>query len=212
MFKKTALMLIAIVVVVVPSASAQGWYLGALASYTSLDDIDFGTALGTVTTTFDESQSVGLVLGYDTSMLRIEGEIIMREFNVQDHILAGGALPGPTGEAETLTLMANAIYDFNREGTVQPYIGLGLGWADVELDDFGVEPIPDVLNDSDSGFAYQVFAGLGFELSDNWNLFVDYRWFVASDLSLTASADAGAVSTDVDLEAQDIVVGIRYSF
>ena len=213
MFKKTVLMMIAIVVLAVPASRAEGWYLGALVNFNSMvDDIDFGTALGTVTTSFDEDPSFGLALGYDTSMIRFEGEIMMREVGVEDHILAGDALPGPTGEAEVMSIMGNAIYDFNREGALQPYLGLGLGWADVELGGFGVEPIPDVLNDSDSGFAYQFFAGVGLELSENWSLFLDYRFFVASDLSLTASADAGAVSSEVDFESQDLVFGVRYSF
>jgi opacity protein-like surface antigen len=96
---------------------------------------------------------------------------------------------------------------------VQPYIGVGLGWVDAELSEFGVAPIPDVLEDSDSSFAYQFLVGLGIGLGDSdWDLFVDYRWFVADSLSLRVSDAAGAVSSDVEYEVQDFVIGLRYSF
>jgi OOP family OmpA-OmpF porin len=213
MFKKAALIVVIALISAVPSAQAQGWYLGAFGSFSDTDDTSFGTALGTVKTTFDSDMSYGLVFGYDTSKVRIEGEITSREADVKDHILGGDALPGPTGDAESLSIMGNLIYDFNRDGAVQPYIGVGLGWTDVELSEFGVAPIPDVLQDSDSSFAYQFLAGLGFGLGDSaWDLFIDYRWFVADSLSLTVSEAAGAVSSDVDYEVQDIVIGLRYSF
>lgn len=213
MYKKAALILILAMIAAVPSANAEGWYLGVQTSFSETDDTSFGTALGSVTTTFDSDMSYGLAFGYDTSKVRVEGEITAREAEVENHILGGGALPGPTGGAESLSIMGNLIYDFNRDGAFQPYIGAGLGWTDVELSDFGVAPIPNVLDDSDSSFAYQFLAGLGFGLGESdWNLFIDYRWFVADSLSLTVSDAAGAVSSDVDYEVQDLVIGIRYSF
>ena len=212
MIRKVSLMVISTLVAAIPAASAQSWYGGVFGSFSDTDDTAFETALGTVTTTFDSDMSYGLVFGYDTSRVRIEGEFSLREGDVKDHILGGDALPGPTGEASSLSLLANVIYDFNRDGAVQPYIGAGLGYTDVELESFGVAPIPDVLNDSDSSFAYQLIAGIGIALGDDWDLFLDYRWFVADSLDLTVSDAAGALTSEVDYEVQDIVFGIRYSF
>ena len=213
MYKKAALILILTILTAVPSANAEGWYLGVFGSFSETDDTSFGTALGDVKTTFESDMSYGLVFGYDTDKVRLEGEITSREVEVENHILGGDALPGPTGEAESLSIMGNVIYDFNREGAVQPYVGAGLGWVDAELSQFGVAPIPDVLDDSDSSFAYQFMVGLGIGLGDSdWNLFVDYRWFVADSLSLTVSEAAGAESSDVDYEVQEFVIGVRDSF
>ena len=78
MFKKAALLLILTMFAAVPSANAEGWYLGVLGSFSETEDASFGTALGTVKTTFEGDMSYGLVFGYDTSKLRIEGEITTR--------------------------------------------------------------------------------------------------------------------------------------
>jgi opacity protein-like surface antigen len=212
MMHKSVLVVMMLSLLTVPAASAQSWYLGAFGGYSDTDDTAFETALGTVTTTFDSGVSWGLFLGYDTSRVRFEAELSMREGEVSDHILGGDALPGPTGESRSLAVLGNLIYDFNRDGAVQPYIGAGLGWTDVEFDNFGVAPIPDVLKDSDSSLAYQLLAGIGIPLGDKWDLFLDYRWFAADSLSLTVSEAAGAVSSDVDYEVQDIAVGLRFSF
>ncbi len=192
--------------------NAQGWYAGAFGSYSSADDIGFGTALGTVKTTFDRGTGLGLFVGYDFDGIRIEGDWSWREFSVEDHILGGAKLPGPTGEADSTSYMLNAFYDFNRDGTVQPYVGVGVGFTDVEVEKFGVAPVPEVLNDQDSAFSYQIMAGLGFEISKTVALFVDYRFQSTSDLTVTVTPGAGGVSTDIDWDVQDVAGGVRFSF
>ena len=208
----SGLFLFSVMVLVAASASAEGWYVGAFGSFSGVDDIRFDTALGTVTTPFESDMGLGLVVGYDFDSVRVEGEWSMREYEVENHILGGARLPGPTGDSESRALMVNAYYDFNQEGTVQPYIGAGLGLVDVELDGFGVTPVPDVLSDDDSGFGYQLMLGLGFEVSESWTLFIDYRYQSADDLSVTVSPAAGAVSSDIDWTTQDVALGVRYSF
>ena len=194
------------------AVTAQGWYLGGFGGISDTDDAPFGTALGTVTPEFDSGTTYGAVLGYDTSTWRFEGEISMRDGDVENHILGAAPLPGPTGEASSTAFLANVIYDFNRDGSVRPYVGAGLGYLDVDFENFGVTPIPDVLDDSDSSLAYQLLVGIGFALNADWSLFVDYRWLTADDLSLTASPSAGSTMSDVDYEVQDFTVGLRYSF
>jgi len=196
------------------AARAQEWYVGAfMTPYTEADDIDFGTALGTVTTTFEGDMGFGgAVVGRELGSWRIEGEWSLRDFEVEDHILGGAALPGPTGGVDVSSYMLNAIYDFNRDGTVAPYLGAGAGWTEVELDDFGVAPVPQVLSDDDSGFAYQLVAGLGFNLGARWNLFLDYRLIFADGLEVTVTPGAGGVTSEIDLEVQSLQAGARFRF
>ncbi len=54
-----------------------------------------------------------------------------------------------------ISLMANGFYDFNRDGAVSPYIGVGVGWAKVSAGD-----------DDDSKLAWQAMAGVGVALSE----------------------------------------------
>ena len=107
MFKKTVTLWIAAVAMVASTASAGDWYVGALFNYTDLDDTSFETGLGTVTTTFDESETFetfGLLVGYDTSVLRLEGEVTARENYVESHIL-GGAARGSCNRARVILLV-----------------------------------------------------------------------------------------------------------
>jgi len=192
---------------------AESWYVGGfLAPYLEAEDVAFGTALGTVTTTFEGDTGLGFVAGREFGPWRLEIEWSLRDFDVEDHILAGAALPGPTGGMDARTYFANAIYDFNRQGIVAPYLGVGAGWADVELDEFGVTPVPQVLRDDDSGFAWQAIAGIGFNLGDRWALFVDYRYLAADGLEVTVTPAAGGVASEIDLEMQSVQGGVRFRF
>ena len=69
----------------------------------------------------------------------------------------------------------NAYYDFKLEAKFNPYLGLGLGIAEVEADTFGVDAIPDVLDDHDSVFAYQFIAGVSFSALPDLDIFAEYR-------------------------------------
>jgi len=195
------------------AAKAESWYAGGfMAPYVEADDIDFGTALGTVTTTFDGDTGFGFVAGRQHDAWRFEIEWSSRSFDVGDHILSGSALPGPTGKLDAETYFLNAIYEFNARGRVSPYLGIGAGWAQVDFESFGVAPVPAVLQDDDGGFAYQGIAGVGFDLGGRWALFADYRYLVSNDLEIVVTPAAGGVGSKVDYRAQSLQAGVRIRF
>lgn len=195
------------------AAQAQSWYVGGfLAPSLEAEDVEFGTALGMVTTTFAGDAGLGFVAGREFGPWRFEIEWSLRDFDVKDHILAGAALPDPTGGMDARTYFANAIYDFNRRGIVAPYLGVGGGWADVEFDEFGVTSVPQVLQDDDSGFAWQVAAGIGINLGARWALFLDYRYLAAEGLEVTVMPAAGGVASKIDLEVASVQGGVRFRF
>jgi len=68
------------------------------------------------------------------------------------------------------------------------------------------------MNDDDTVFAWQAIAGVGYEVSPGWVLDVQYRYFNASDVSLTSTPLAGSVSSSTDYESHAVVAGIRWSF
>lgn len=203
---------LAITLLTAGAAAADGLYGGAFYASADQDDFDFGTALGTVTTTVDDGSGLGFVLGRELGSFRYELEWSMRDFDVRDHILGGAALPGPTGEIDATTYFFNGYYNFNAEGRVSPFLGAGVGYADAELDDFGVAPVPAVLSDDDSGFAWQLIAGVDFKLNENARLFVDYRRITADGLEVTVTPGAGGVSSELDVEMQSLNAGFRWVF
>jgi len=194
------------------AASADGWYAGAFYATSDADDVRFATALGTVTSTLDTGSGPGVAVGREFGALRFELEWGTYDLDVEDHLLGGAALPGPTGKVKVNSYLVNAAYNFNAGGTFSPYLGAGLGMTDAKFDNFGVTPIPQVLEDSDSVFAYQFFAGIEARFENGWRLFADYRLQTANGLGVMVSPAAGSVGSKVDLETESLRVGARYRF
>jgi OOP family OmpA-OmpF porin len=188
------------------AAHAEGWY-GQGAIGVSLD----GTLDGGVTRTTNSSATEApFDVELDSAVLgslafghtlgqgwRIEGETALRqnEFDVDT----------TSGDADAISVLANVAHDFNRDGVFQPYIGAGIGFAQVNID------IGDVGEDDATGFAYQIGAGIGFKLSERFTLDVGYRYFAAPDLSVDFPVDPGeTLNLDFDYSQHAAVVGVRW--
>lgn len=118
---------------------------------------------------------------------------------------AGGASVSTTPDSaklKALRVMANAWYDIDFGTWVVPYLGGGVGYQRTEMSVSGSD-------NHDTGFAWQLGAGLGFLLSERTTLSLDYRYAVASDPSYN-SADGGKLKTEY--QSQNVGLGLRYSF
>jgi opacity protein-like surface antigen len=199
--------------------AASGWYFSGFGGANWADDTSFDTILGVsgvITNEYDTGFVVGGAFGYDFGQamgplgMRLEGEVSYRDNDVDTHVLDGGDLPGSDGSTSALAGMANLLFDFNTGGPFSFYGGGGVGVANVEFDSHSAGPT--VLNDDDTVFAWQAIAGVGFEVAPGWVLDVQYRYFNASDVSLTSTPVAGSVSSSTDYESHAVVAGIRWSF
>ncbi len=99
-------------------------------------------------------------------------------------------------DAEVWSGMINLFYDFNRGGSVQPYLGAGVGYGKLDFESL-----------DDSGFAWQARAGIGIALTQQATLDVGYRYFMMEDLELDLDGP-----TDVEYEHQAVTVGLRWQF
>lgn len=106
-----------------------------------------------------------------------------------------------SGDLTSWSVMANVWYDFGYRGDIHPYIGGGIGFADVELD------LGDV-SASDNGFAWQAGVGIGFDLTERTRLNLEYRYFVVPDVELTFDG----MDLGIDYEVNEILVGLKFSF
>ena len=77
-----------------------------------------------------------------------------------------------------------------------PYLGGGLGWANVEFDDGA--------KDDDNVFAYQVGGGLALEMMPLVTFDLGYRYF--------GTADPNIFGADVDYDSHNIMAGVRIGF
>lgn len=103
-----------------------------------------------------------------------------------------------SGDWSAFSIMANVWYELGGDmGGAHPYIGGGLGWANVDFESGG-------LSASDTGFAYQVAAGVGWDMPQNGGrMSVEYRYFSAGDLEF----DVGGTSDlAYDYGASEILV------
>ncbi|WP_068877564.1 MULTISPECIES: outer membrane protein [unclassified Phenylobacterium] len=103
-----------------------------------------------------------------------------------------GATPGKTS---TVGGFLNGYYDFNRGGAWQPFVGAGVGLAQVKS-----------RGEDDTGFAYQLKAGVAHPFSDRLTGEIAYRYLAVTDVK----AGAGPTRFDGDYHTNAVTVGFRY--
>lgn len=199
------------------SAMAQN-YMSLHGSYVAADEVDFRTAPGRVTTDFDDGYGFGAALGARLGQRgaagrwRVEGELSFASNDVDAHRLRGVPLAGPTGDLESMSVMLNALLDFGTGGRLTPYLGAGIGVAEIQASGFGAAASPAVLDDEDTVLAYQLIAGAGYGISPNAELFAEYRWFATDDPALRTSVATGSVDTAIEYRISKFLAGVRFNF
>ncbi len=121
---------------------------------------------------------------------RGEGEVLYME---SDGKHAG------SGDLKTVAGMVNGYYDFNRQGAWNPFVGAGVGIAQVKVDG-------GLSNGDDTGFAYQFKVGVSHPFNDRLTGEVAYRYFGVNGLEF--GGIPGRI--DGDFSTQAITVGLRY--
>ena len=195
------------------SSAEDRTYVGFHGMWTDLKDANFQVAPGTIDTEYDSGAGFGITLGRTYGAIRGELEYTARMNDVKSHSLNGSSkLPGSSGEANSSAFMVNGYYDISTNSAFTPYIGAGIGMAKVKFENFGVTPIPDVLDDSGTQFAYQFMLGSDVKLSDTWNLFAEYRYFRTEDVDATTSNVTGAVDNSIAYRTNNVLLGARVFF
>jgi outer membrane autotransporter protein len=152
----------------------NGWYIKGSGGASLLDDATFSEAGQSRDVSFDTGLALAGTAGYDFSGFRIEAELGFREndVNTVDGISAQGNLT-------TSSLLFNAFYDFRNSSRWTPYLGAGIGGADIFANDIKVGS--KTLDDDQIVFAYQLKAGVGYGLGRNMALSLDYSYFTTAD-------------------------------
>lgn len=112
-----------------------------------------------------------------------------------------------TGRTSATYALANYYVDWNL-GWVRPYVGAGLGFGYVEARDFGVLGAI-ALSDGNWGWAYQLGAGLSFDLTPNIALEAGVRQLGVRDLNVSSRSDR---SDRLSVTSQQANVGVRVRF
>lgn len=191
---------------VTSSASAQedGIYIGGGAGYGFTMDTGVQGGGRDDDTEFDGGLAGIGSVGYGFGNgLRAELELGYRENDVDSIAGVNGA-----GDVEALSAMANVAYDIDLGGRVTPYVGAGVGLANIDAS--GVSPIAgSTVNDDDTVLAYQALAGVAVGLTDQLKLTFDYRFLNTDKVELTAS---NGTNVDANYRNHSLMVGLRFSF
>jgi outer membrane protein OmpA-like peptidoglycan-associated protein len=163
---------------------------------------------------------VGGVVGYDFGGFRLESEVSYRNADVSGFdsqtpqipinsttTLAPGGPKKIGGNTTALSFMVNGLLDFGDDDGLQGFIGGGVGVARVDLQ--AVYAPPPLLDDSDTGFAWQALAGVRAPLSDSWDVGLKYRFFNVDKVGLV---DRLGRAVDTRFRSHSVMASLVYNF
>ena len=117
------------------------------------------------------------------------------------------------GNFSMLAFMGNVDYDFDTGSRWVPYVGGGLGVAIISIDTEDAQG-RSLSDDSDTVFAYQVGAGIGYEfpLPEGRSVTVSLDWRFFGTQAPTFKGDVSGGDFDVGISGHDIGIGLIYGF
>lgn len=197
-------LLAAAVIAAVPAIAQAEWYVGADAGAQWLQDSkNSGSGISHKSSNDTGWLTQGEV-GYAFGPWRVEGEISYRSSGIDK---VGGA--NGSGDISALGTMVNGIYEFLPQSQWHPFVGLGIGAARLDTGTVKKSNV-DTYKGEDWQFAYQGFAGVGYDVSKNVELKGQYRYFSTLDYETKATAN----NTKLTSEYRDhaVLFGVTYKF
>lgn len=182
-------------------AMADPYFSGNL-GLVVLHDSEISDGFDTADLSFDPG--FGLLAAVGTGLAPgVRGEIELGyRMNDVDKISAGGLGSAEIGgDVGTLSLMANVFKDFQPEEAFSPFIGAGIGMAQVDVE---LEADGESVSDDDTVFAYQAAVGVAYAISETVKLDAQYRFF--------ATADPSFGGIDGEYYSSNFLIGARANF
>lgn len=209
---------------VAPATAADGWYINLSGGATSTSDSDVSVPVIAPIVLSTTQKTGPVVLGAIgkklSSGISLEGELSYRKNNF-DTIKATGTttVSGVTvtgtgvkvplsGDVTSLGFMANVAYDFMKDGKIHPYVMAGLGASKIDYN--ATVSGVSLVNDSDLVLAYQVGAGVNYDVTDKVALGLSYRLFGTSDPSFVGSD--GTTKLEAEYLNHSVLAGLTYKF
>ena len=226
--KKTAfLMAGAAMIVAAPAAARDGQpYIGINGGVIIDDqvDVDIDNGNDTFNNAAFADTNLGIdadvVVGYDFGAFRLEAEGGYKRAGYEGlTVLSSDILPGdltvPSGtrvqnerDLEIWSGMVNALVEFGNDDGFQVFGGGGVGLANMSLP-VVVDGVGTVIDDNKTDFAWQLLAGARVALTDNVDLGVKYRYFVANNFDLQA---ANGADLRADFDSHSVLASLTYNF
>lgn len=202
------LLLVAVIVGVIPVAQAAGWYVTGGAGVSFAEDLDASRAGLDLTESVDPGFLLSGALGYIYGPWRVEGEVIYTQNDIDTLSVSGTTTTG-NGNLSTLAGMVSAYFDLPVNARVVPYVGGGIGLADVSLNDLAADRLFSA-DDSETVFALQVRAGVTYQFSPQVEAAFGYRFFDTDEFEVQDST--GTLINNAGPQLHNIEASVRYRF
>jgi opacity protein-like surface antigen len=177
---------------VVSSAIAAPYASGSF-GMVSLNDSTFSAGGGSAEVSFDTGFGFMAAIGNNFEGLRGEVELSYRT-NDADKISAGGFSESVSGDFSSTAVMGNLLVDLPLSESVRPFLGAGIGLANVDADG----------DEDDTVFAYQAIVGAGFPLTHVTTLDLQYRYFATEDPNFNG--------IEAEYQTHNFFAGLRFDF
>jgi opacity protein-like surface antigen len=143
-------------------------------------------------------------VGYGMGQVRVEGEISYQKSDF-DKISVPGASADATGDMSSIAFLINGYFDFVNSTAFTPYISVGVGYAQIDLNDFNYPGSgePDY-NSDDSVFAYQFGVGAGYAVTEKVIIDLKYRYFATDDPEFDG--------IEAEASSHNVILGVRFYF
>jgi len=180
-----------------PCCSENAWYIGGFAGANWITGTNHHR--GCFTGRHHSQTGYALAASIGRSFCenyRVEFEYTYRHNNFKSHNSCDFCAP-KNGHVHSNAFLVNGFWDisFCNNWCLKPFVGAGIGWANQRLDHDHHFCNKD--RNKKNGFAWQVIAGVEYELCNNIDLSIEYRFFQGG-LSHVYSQAVGA--------------GFRYNF
>jgi opacity protein-like surface antigen len=152
----------------------------------------------------DTGYGVSLAIGNDLMDYRLDLEVAYRANDLDDITVQGLPAVPIEGEVTSTSLLANAYIDFHNNSAVTPYIGFGVGGANVDVEVDNILGVPVGESEDDNVFAYQLAVGSTFKVSETSMIDLSYRYFATDDPDLNG--------TEIEYATSNITLGFRMNF
>ncbi len=165
---------------------------------------------------------VGYLTPFTKRFLAVEFEYnrIANDFDTGKVYNVAGTSLTLDGSVKIDAFMLNLVGRYP-EGRFHPYIGAGAGYANVQIDSMQSSPAGAFFNSDGSKtvFAYQLLAGVDFDITRNWFVGLGYKYFAANKVSYkvitvspTDPGEGHPGSVDAEYKSSIITLSVGYLF
>lgn len=190
------------------AAPASGQYISVSGGLVGKTDYDFGFAGGYKAKADVDSGAQGAI-AWGSSVgngWRAEIALGYRSQNGDTVVTQNGTKLGSTdGKVQALSIDINGYYDFPVAGPAKPYVGAGIGVAQVKFND-------DLIDDKGDALTLQGIAGVSFAVSPTIALFAEGRYQYTGSIKIKTSSPSGEQNSHLSMSGPAALVGARFAF